>query len=59
MQRTIEVAIPPGVDSGMRIPLQGEGEAGDPGAPRGDLYCRLVVREHSLFKRWAGVPPAE
>lgn len=51
VQRTIEVAIPPGVDSGMRIPLQGEGEAGDPGAARGDLYCRLVVREHPLFKR--------
>jgi molecular chaperone DnaJ len=51
VQRVIEVAIPPGVDTGMRIPLQGEGEAGDPGAPRGDLFCRLHVLEHSLFKR--------
>jgi molecular chaperone DnaJ len=51
VQRSLEVAIPPGVDNGMRIPLQGEGEAGDVGAPRGDLYCRLIVREHPLFKR--------
>jgi molecular chaperone DnaJ len=51
VQRTIEVGIPPGVDTGMRIPIPGEGEAGDPGAPRGDLYCRLHVREHLLFKR--------
>jgi molecular chaperone DnaJ len=35
----------------MPIKLAGEGEAGDPGAPRGDLYCRLHVREHPLFKR--------
>jgi molecular chaperone DnaJ len=51
VQRTIEVGVPPGVDSGMRIPIQGEGEAGDPGAPRGDLYCRLRVLDHPLFKR--------
>jgi molecular chaperone DnaJ len=50
-RRTIEINIPPGVDSGMRIPLRGEGEAGDPGAPRGDLYCRIRVREHSVFNR--------
>ena len=36
---------------GMRIPLRGEGEAGAPGAPRGDLYCRIRVREHSVFNR--------
>jgi molecular chaperone DnaJ len=50
-RRTIEINIPPGVDSGMRIPIRGEGEAGDPGAPRGDLYCRIRVREHSVFNR--------
>jgi molecular chaperone DnaJ len=35
----------------MRIPIRGEGEAGDPGAPRGDLYCRIHVREHAVFTR--------
>jgi molecular chaperone DnaJ len=35
----------------MAVPIQGEGEAGDPGAPRGDLYCLLRVREHPLFQR--------
>ena len=50
-RRTIEINIPPGVDSGMRIPLRGEGEAGEPGAPRGDLYCRIRLREHSVFSR--------
>jgi molecular chaperone DnaJ len=35
----------------MRIPIRGEGEAGDPGAPRGDLYCRFNVHEHPVFSR--------
>jgi molecular chaperone DnaJ len=51
VRRTIEVAIPPGVDTGNRIRLSGEGEAGAPGAPRGDLYCVTKVREHQLFQR--------
>jgi molecular chaperone DnaJ len=50
-QRTLEVNIPPGVDNGTAIRLGGEGEAGDPGAPRGDLYCVVTVRPHSLFHR--------
>jgi len=50
-KRTIEVAIPAGVDNGTAIRLSGEGEAGDPGAPRGDLYCVVHVREHAFFKR--------
>jgi len=50
-QRTLEVNIPPGVDNGTAIRLGGEGEAGDPGAPRGDLYCVVTVRTHSLFHR--------
>jgi molecular chaperone DnaJ len=36
-RRTLEITIPAGVDTGMRIPIRGEGEAGDPGGPRGDL----------------------
>jgi molecular chaperone DnaJ len=50
-KRTLEVNIPPGVDSGTAVRLSGEGEAGDPGAPRGDLYCLVRVREHALFQR--------
>jgi molecular chaperone DnaJ len=50
-KRSLEVTIPPGVDTGTAIRLSGEGEAGDPGAPRGDLYCLVRVREHTLFQR--------
>jgi molecular chaperone DnaJ len=50
-RRSLEVAIPPGVDTGTRIRLSGEGEAGVPGAPRGDLYCLIRVREHPFFQR--------
>jgi hypothetical protein len=39
------------VDTGTRLRIGGEGEAGDRGAPRGDLYCAIRVREHSLFQR--------
>jgi molecular chaperone DnaJ len=49
--RTIQVDVPPGVDTGMRVRLRGEGEPGDNGAPRGDLYCYINVREHPLFHR--------
>jgi molecular chaperone DnaJ len=51
VRRQLEVSIPPGVDDGMRVRLSGEGEAGDPGAPRGDLYVVVRVREHPLFAR--------
>jgi molecular chaperone DnaJ len=51
VRRTLEVAIPPGVDNGTAVRLIGEGEAGDAGAPRGDLYCLVHVREHALFQR--------
>lgn len=50
-KRVLEVNIPAGVDTGTAIRISGEGEAGDPGAPRGDLYCVLRVREHQLFQR--------
>lgn len=49
--RTIEVSIPPGVDHGNRVRIQGEGEAGAPGGRRGDLYCLIRLREHPLFQR--------
>src|SRR5262249_25029543 len=47
----LDVSIPPGVDTGTRIRLTGEGEAGQPGAPRGDLYCSVRVKDHPLFQR--------
>lgn len=50
-KRTLEVPIPPGVDTGMKVRLRGEGEPGDNGAPRGDLYCYITVRENPLFHR--------
>ncbi len=49
--RTISVKVPPGVDTGDRIRLSGEGEAGGQGAPPGDLYVHVIVREHEIFTR--------
>lgn len=49
--KTLSVKIPPGVDTGDRIRLSGEGEAGPNGGPTGDLYVQVVVREHDIFKR--------
>ena len=49
--KTLQVKIPPGVDEGTRIRMQGEGEAGARGGPPGDLYIFLHVRPHSLFQR--------
>ena len=43
--------IPAGVDNGDRIRLAGEGEAGPAGAPPGDLYVEVRVREHEIFQR--------
>jgi len=50
-QKTLSVKVPPGVDSGDRIRLSGEGEAGENGGPPGDLYVQIHVREHPIFKR--------
>jgi|TARA_R110000868_G_scaffold88411_3_gene246446 molecular chaperone DnaJ len=49
--KTLSVKIPPGVDTGDRIRLSGEGEAGAMGGPAGDLYVQVSVREHALFHR--------
>jgi molecular chaperone DnaJ len=50
-ERTLSVKIPPGVDSGTRLRLQGEGEAGEEGAPAGDLYVVIQVQPHPFFQR--------
>jgi len=49
--KTLSVKIPAGVDSGDRIRLGGEGEAGEGGGPAGDLYVQIAVREHPIFTR--------
>ncbi len=49
--KTLSVKIPPGVDTGDRIRLGGEGEAGPDGGPAGDLFVQINVREHKIFER--------
>lgn len=49
--KTLEVKVPPGVDTGDRIRLSGEGEPGDAGAPNGDLYVQINVKPHEIFER--------
>ncbi|AWL12279.1 Chaperone protein DnaJ [Saliniradius amylolyticus] len=49
--KTLSVKIPAGVDTGDRIRLSGEGEAGELGGPAGDLYVQVHVRPHPIFKR--------
>ncbi len=50
-RKTLAVKIPPGVDTGDRVRLTQEGEAGLQGGPPGDLYVQVHVRDHALFKR--------
>jgi molecular chaperone DnaJ len=49
--KTLSVKVPPGVDTGDRIRLSGEGEAGVNGGPTGDLYVQVQVKEHNIFTR--------
>jgi molecular chaperone DnaJ len=49
--KTLSVKVPAGVDTGDRIRLSGEGEAGAMGGPAGDLYVVVNVREHAIFQR--------
>lgn len=50
-ERALSVNIPRGVETGTRIRLAGEGEAGLRGGPTGDLYIFIEVKEHELFQR--------
>jgi molecular chaperone DnaJ len=49
--RKIKITIPAGVEEGLTLRLRGEGNAGESGAPPGDLYVALSVAPHRLFKR--------
>jgi molecular chaperone DnaJ len=60
-EKTLSVKIPPGVETGSRLRLTGEGEPGSGGGPSGDLYIVINVKEHPLFTRegddiWCEVP---
>jgi molecular chaperone DnaJ len=50
-EKVIELRVPPGVDTGTRLRVPGEGEPGLNGGPAGDLYVVLEVKEHSFFER--------
>jgi molecular chaperone DnaJ len=50
-EKTLEIKIPAGVETGSRLRVNGEGEAGTSGGPTGDLYVVLHVAEHETFER--------
>ena len=50
-RRSITLKVPPGVDTGTRIQLQGEGEVGPNGGTVGDLFVEIVVEQHPVFER--------
>jgi molecular chaperone DnaJ len=50
-ESVLTVKVPPGVDTGTRLKLTGEGEPGDRGGPPGDLYVVVHVQEHPIFVR--------
>ncbi|CRI66700.1 Chaperone protein dnaJ (Heat shock protein J) (HSP40) [Thiocapsa sp. KS1] len=50
-EKTLSVRVPPGVDTGDRIRLAGEGERGEHGGPPGDLYVQIQVKAHPIFTR--------
>jgi molecular chaperone DnaJ len=50
-KKTLTIKIPSGVDNGTKLRLEGEGEAGDLGAGRGDLFVIIHVKKHKFFER--------
>ena len=50
-QRTIEVQVPAGIEDTQNIRIPGQGDAGEPGGPRGDLYVEVSVAQHPFFER--------
>jgi len=53
-EKSMEVKIPAGVETGSRLRVQGEGESGANGGPTGDLYVVIHVAEHEQFERQGG-----
>ncbi|MCO4762209.1 MAG: molecular chaperone DnaJ [Myxococcales bacterium] len=51
IERKVKITVPPGVDTGTRMRVSGEGEAGERGGPAGDLYVVLTVNPHPNFER--------
>jgi len=51
VRKMVQLKIPPGVESGVRLRLRGEGEEGTYGGPRGDLYVFIHVEPHEFFQR--------
>ncbi|MFN3467218.1 MAG: molecular chaperone DnaJ [Candidatus Brocadiales bacterium] len=47
----VTVQVPPGIEDGVRLRVAGQGEPGESGAPRGDLYCDIHIRPHPIFQR--------
>ncbi len=50
-KKTLTLRLPAGIDDGARLRLTGEGEAGESGAPRGDLYVAVHIKKHETFER--------
>jgi molecular chaperone DnaJ len=50
-KQEIDLNIPKGVEEGVQLRVSGEGDVGEPGAPRGDLYCVIHEQEHQIFQR--------
>lgn len=50
-EHELKIKIPAGVETGSKLKVSGEGEAGDAGGARGDLYIFITVKEHEFFKR--------
>ncbi|MFT5284501.1 MAG: molecular chaperone DnaJ [Planctomycetota bacterium] len=51
VKNDVTINVPAGVEEGMRVRVEGSGDAGEPGAPRGDLYCIIREKEHRMFQR--------
>ncbi|MGQ9857704.1 MAG: molecular chaperone DnaJ [Thermodesulfobacteriota bacterium] len=51
VERKVHLHVPPGVDTGSRLRLRGEGEPGEAGGPPGDLYVVIHVEPHPFFER--------
>lgn len=47
----VKINVPPGIEEGVRLRVSGAGDVGEPGAPRGDLYCMVREAEHKIFQR--------